>query len=139
MEVLYRRCAGLDVHQQSVVACARWVEGRKVHQEVETFKTTTKGLKALRDWLLRALLGPTRGEEFLSRIKQNPHERPNRPKKSYAPLVHAASRKVRRELYEGYRAFVAVYREAVEKLRAGDRAVVFPAGSFPPAMPFVGG
>ena len=51
MEVLYRRCAGLDLHQQSVVACARWVEGRKVRQEVETFKTTTKGLRALRDWL----------------------------------------------------------------------------------------
>ena len=72
-------------------------------------------------------------------LKQNPHERPNRPKKSYAPLVHAASRKVRRELYEGYRAFVAAYREAADRLRAGDRAVIFPAGSFPPALPFVGG
>jgi len=51
MEVLYRRCAGLDVHQQTVVACARLVEGRKVRQEVETFRTTTKGLRALRDWL----------------------------------------------------------------------------------------
>jgi len=72
-------------------------------------------------------------------LKQHPHQRPNRPKKSYAPLVHAASRKVRRELYEGYRAFVAAYREAAEKLRAGDRAAIFPAGSFPPALPFVGG
>lgn len=52
MKVLYRRCAGLDVHQQTVVACARLVEGRKVRQEVETFRTTTKGLRALRDWLL---------------------------------------------------------------------------------------
>ncbi len=51
MEVLYQRCAGLDVHQQTVVACARLVEGRKVRQEVETFRTTTKGLRALRDWL----------------------------------------------------------------------------------------
>jgi hypothetical protein len=72
-------------------------------------------------------------------LKQNPHERPDRPKKSYAPLVHAASRKIRRELYEGYRAFVAAYREAAEKLRGGDRAVIFPTGSFPPALPFVGG
>src|SRR3979411_3239057 len=38
-----------------------------------------------------------------------------------------------------YRAFVAAYREAAEKLRAGDRAAIFPAGSFPPALPFVGG
>jgi hypothetical protein len=72
-------------------------------------------------------------------LKQHPHERPNRPKKSYAPFVHAASQKVRRELYEGYRAFVGAYREAADRLRAGDRAVVFPAGCFPPALPFVGG
>jgi transposase len=51
MEILYCRCAGLDVHQQSVVACARLVEGRKVRQEVATFETTTKGLAVLRDWL----------------------------------------------------------------------------------------
>jgi hypothetical protein len=72
-------------------------------------------------------------------LKQHPHERPTRPKKSYAPLVHAASQKVRRELYEGYRAFVAAYREAADGLRAGNRAVVFPAGCFPPALPFVDG
>jgi hypothetical protein len=82
------------------------------------------------------------GKPVLGRVavlKQHPHQRPGRPKKSYAPLVHAASRKVRRELYEGYRAFVAAYREAADRLRAGDRAVIFPAGCFPPALPFVGG
>jgi len=72
-------------------------------------------------------------------LKQHQHERPNRPKKSYAPLVHAASRKVRLALYEGYRAFVAAYREAAEKLRAGGRAAIFPAGCLPPALPFVVG
>jgi hypothetical protein len=35
--------------------------------------------------------------------------------------------------------FVAAYRDAAEKLRAGVRNVVFPTGSFPPALPFVGG
>jgi len=87
---------------------------------------------------LRAATGKT----VLGRVavlKQHPHQRPNRPKKSYAPLVHAASRKVRRDLYDGYRAFVAAYLEAADKLRAGDRAVIFPVGSFPPALPFVGG
>jgi len=29
---------------------------------------------------------------------------------------------------EGYRAFVVAYREAAEKLRGGDRAVIFPVG-----------
>jgi hypothetical protein len=61
-------------------------------------------------------------------LKQHPHERPNRPKKSYAPLVHAASRKVRLALYEGYRAFVAAYREAAEKLKAGHRCQPLRAG-----------
>jgi hypothetical protein len=60
-------------------------------------------------------------------------------KKSPAPLFHAASKAVRRELYEGYAWFVAAYREASEKLRNGNRAVSFPTGSFPPPLPFVAG
>jgi transposase len=52
MEVVYQRCAGLDVHQHTVVACARFVEKHKVHQEVETFKTTVKELAVLKTWLL---------------------------------------------------------------------------------------
>src|SRR4029077_13213707 len=52
MEVMYQRCAGLDVHQQTVVACARVVEKRKVRQEVETFGTTVQGLATLKRWLL---------------------------------------------------------------------------------------
>jgi transposase len=51
MEVLYPRCAGLDVHQQTVVACARIVAEDGVAQPVETFETTTQGLEKLRDWL----------------------------------------------------------------------------------------
>jgi transposase len=51
MEVLYPRCAGLDVHQQTVVACARVASGSTVHQEVRTFATTTGDLLALADWL----------------------------------------------------------------------------------------
>jgi len=49
------------------------------------------------------------------------------------------ARRVRQELYEGYAGFVATFRQAAEKLRAGDRNAAFPAGSFPPALPFVGG
>ncbi len=51
MEVLYPRCAGLDVHQQTVVACARVASGPTVQQEVRTFGTTTGDLLALADWL----------------------------------------------------------------------------------------
>ena len=52
MDVMYRRCAGLDVHQHTVVACARLAEEHKVKQQVETFKTTAKGLASLKTWLL---------------------------------------------------------------------------------------
>lgn len=50
MEVLYSRCAGLDVHEQTVVAGARVVDGG-VKQWVESFDTTTAGVLALADWL----------------------------------------------------------------------------------------
>lgn len=51
MEVVHERCAGLDVHQHTVVACVRIAADGKVAQEVRTFDTTTQGLLALCDWL----------------------------------------------------------------------------------------
>jgi transposase len=51
MEVLYSHCAGLDVHQQTVVACARVASGSTVQHEVRTFGTMTGDLLALADWL----------------------------------------------------------------------------------------
>ena len=54
MEVLYPRCAGLDVHKDTVVAAVRLIEGDgSIRREVETFATTTPGLLALSDWLER--------------------------------------------------------------------------------------
>jgi len=51
MEVLHERCAGLDVHKDTVVACARCLEGGTWRHTVKTFGTTTKALLALADWL----------------------------------------------------------------------------------------
>jgi len=51
MEVLYARCAGLDVHSATVVACMRIATGSKVTYEHRTVKTTTRGLLELADWL----------------------------------------------------------------------------------------
>lgn len=51
MEVLYQRCAGIDVHKKTVVAAVRLAEGDKVTTEVKSFATTTTGLLALADWL----------------------------------------------------------------------------------------
>src|SRR6266404_358890 len=51
MEVLYPHCAGLDVHKDTVVACMRHMATGSVEREVRTFKTTTKDLLALSEWL----------------------------------------------------------------------------------------
>ena len=54
MRVLYERCAGLDVHKQTVVACLLLTAANgKASREVRTFATTTVGLRALADWLER--------------------------------------------------------------------------------------
>jgi hypothetical protein len=70
---------------------------------------------------------------------QKRHDRPARLKKSPAPFFHAASRRVRRDLVEAYRRFVVAFREAAAQLRAGERDILFPPGSFPPAAPWVAG
>jgi len=51
MEVLYPRCAGLDVHKETVVACVRLATGSAVERHVETFGTMTHELLALLAWL----------------------------------------------------------------------------------------
>lgn len=62
-------------------------------------------------------------------------ERPARPKKSPAPRVHAASRATRREYYEAYGLFVAAFREAAERLRAGNLGARFHLEAFRPRCP----
>jgi transposase len=51
MEVLYPRCAGLDVHARSVVACVRVASGAAITYEHRTVSTSTRGLIALAEWL----------------------------------------------------------------------------------------
>jgi transposase len=52
MELLISRCAGLDVHQATVVATVRVPDEQGGRQSVtETFGTMTADLLALRDWL----------------------------------------------------------------------------------------
>lgn len=51
MELLHKRCAGLDVHKDTVVACVRIASSSRTRREVATFSTTTAGLLRLGDWL----------------------------------------------------------------------------------------
>ena len=70
MEVLYPRCAGLDVHSRCVNACVRIAAGRKVTTEHREFATTTAGLLELAAWLTEAgcthvAMEATGGTDFL--------------------------------------------------------------------------
>ncbi len=52
MRLVYSRCAGLDVHKKTVVACAITPqEDGGWNKEIKTFATMTKDLLALSDWL----------------------------------------------------------------------------------------
>ena len=52
MEVIYERCAGLDVGKDEVVACIRVPDGAGGRrQEVHTYPTFSSGLESLAEWL----------------------------------------------------------------------------------------
>jgi transposase len=51
MQVLYPRCAGLDVHKDMVMARVRCVS-EPPHDEVRSFATTTTALLEMADWLM---------------------------------------------------------------------------------------
>jgi transposase len=52
MALVYRRCAGLDIHRDTVVACVRVRIAQGKHEEKrETFGTFTGDLKKLAKWL----------------------------------------------------------------------------------------
>jgi transposase len=52
MDVIYERCAGLDIHKKTVVACRMGPTEEGLWQvETRTFKTMTVDLLALADWL----------------------------------------------------------------------------------------
>ena len=52
MELLYERCAGLDVHKKNVKVCLKTPgrEGRS-SKELRTYATKTADLLEMRDWL----------------------------------------------------------------------------------------
>jgi transposase len=55
MQAIIERCCGLDVHQKTVVAgLLVGAPGVQPTKEVRTFRTVTRDLEALRDWLKAA-------------------------------------------------------------------------------------
>ncbi len=59
MELIYHRCCGLDVHKKVVVACLIVVQAHGQKQKpLRTFRTVTKELLELLDWLKAAACTP---------------------------------------------------------------------------------
>lgn len=55
MEPLIERCCGLDVHQETIVACLLVGKAdERPRKETRTFRTVTRELLALREWLQEA-------------------------------------------------------------------------------------
>ena len=51
MQVVHERCAGLDVHKKTVVACVLITHpDGTLQREVRTFSTMTADLLLLNDW-----------------------------------------------------------------------------------------
>ena len=51
MEVMFKCCAGLDVHKRIIVACALVSSAEGVQRHLKTWPTTLAGLEALAAWL----------------------------------------------------------------------------------------
>jgi hypothetical protein len=131
-EISPRRFATTETVTLSLLPCWQHLAPEVVQQKIRAMVEDIEATAArLRSETQTTVLGP-------DAVQAQKHEsRPARPKKSYAPLFHAFSRRLRRELYEAYHLFLAAFRDASEKLRSGDRNAKFPTGSFPPGLPFV--
>lgn len=70
-------------------------------------------------------------------VQQAPFDRVRLKRRPSAPRFHAFAAGERLRLEIAFAAFTRAFRKAAERLRQGQRAV-FPPGSFPPALPFVG-
>jgi REP element-mobilizing transposase RayT len=131
-EISPRRFATTETVTLSSLPCWQHLAPEVVQQKIRAMVEDIEATAArLRSETQTTFLGP-------DAVQAQKHEsRPARPKKSYAPLFHAFSRRLRRELYDAYHLFLAAFQDASEKLRSGDRNAKFPIGSFPPGLPFV--
>lgn len=53
MQVMYQRCAGIDVHLRFLVVCLIIIEAGQRRKEIRTFRNETVNLLALWTWLVQ--------------------------------------------------------------------------------------
>ena len=70
-------------------------------------------------------------------VDQDPQTMPVCSRRRPRPLCHVSTRQGYSAFKEIYRAFVAAYREASSRFRAGDVSARFPDHAYRPPLPFV--
>ena len=70
-------------------------------------------------------------------LSRRPDHRPSHTPSSPRPWFHALSRKTRKAMRAALTWIIVAYRDATDRLKAGELDVEFPEGTFPPARPFV--
>jgi hypothetical protein len=70
-------------------------------------------------------------------LARHPHSWPEHLDRSPAPQYHCSAKEKLAGFWEGFRDFVATYRDAAERLRKGELTAVFPPGCFAPRRQFV--
>jgi putative transposase len=133
------RLAGMDVRPED------WMVEERIqltplpafrHLSREAYSAMVRGLVAeVEEEAARVHGGSVAGVAAV--LAQHPHSSPEPQRRSLTPLVHAATLAAWIAFKERYQAFVVAYSVARNQLRAGMKAVQFPAGSFPSPMPFV--
>lgn len=69
--------------------------------------------------------------------RQHPHTILKGGKNTPAPLCLTRSRRIRMAFFEAYKLFLHAFRQAAQRLKAGELDVDFPPNCFPPGLPFV--
>lgn len=70
-------------------------------------------------------------------MARHPHSLPDHLDRSPAPQYHCSSKEKRQSFREAFKAFISAYRDAADRLRAGELTVAIPSGCFAPRRQYV--
>lgn len=124
--------ATVETVELSPLPCWQHLEPEQIRERVADLVTEIEQRHRLR----RATEGAgVAGRRAVRR--RHPHDRPKQSKRTPAPRFHTASREAWQALRAGVQAFAEEFRAAAELLKIGHPEPRFPAGSFPPNLPYV--
>jgi REP element-mobilizing transposase RayT len=134
-----RRASGNSRRARRKLLDSRWAE-REELQLTPLPSPSLQSPKAQRAFIRGAVRaieeqGSRQYQTVLGRLgvlRQRPHDRPARSKRSPQPLCHTSIPELFEAFRERLRGFVAAFRRASLRLRAGDLTAVFPEGAIKP-------